>query len=342
MTSYLMRFLVISLVVGVPAAAPAGAAEFYAGKTISLVVGYSAGGGYDVYSRMIARHIGRHIPGNPNLIVQNMPGAGSGKAAAYIFSTAPKDGTVIGSVSPGVIVAPLLDPNSGLKFDSTKFAYIGTADSGKRVCATLKTSKIATFEEARKKRTIIGAVAAGSSTADYAWLHKRTSGAQFEIVAGYPGSAEIALAMERGEVDGICGLDWSSLKAQRPDWLRDNRMNVLVQAGLEADPELVKLGVPQIWEFVEGDENKKIVELVVAQQEFGRPYLLPPGTPEYQVKILSKAFDKTMQDPQFLADAAKVALSIQPASGEAVQSAVTKIYSATPEILAKTRAAISP
>ena len=320
----------------------ANSADLYAGKTINIIVGYSSGGGYDVYSRIIGRHITLQIPGHPNVIVQNMPGAGSGKAASFIYSNAPKDGTAIGAVSPGAIMAPLLDPNSGLKFDPREFAYLGTADSGKRVCATLKSSNIASFADARQKKTIIGTVAFGSSTADYAWLHKRTSGALFEIVSGYPGTAEIALAMERGEVDGVCGLDWSSLKAQRPDWVRDNRMNVIVQAGLAPDPELVKLGVPQIWDFTEGEENRKIVELIVAQQEFGRPYILPPGTPDHQVGILRTAFERTMRDAAFLADAAKAGIAIQPASGEAVRDAVAKIYSASPEIVAKAQAAISP
>ncbi|MDB5596487.1 MAG: efflux transporter protein [Hyphomicrobiales bacterium] len=323
-------------------AAPARAADPFEGKTINIIVGYSSGGGYDVYSRVIARHISQHIPGKPNVVVQNMPGAGSAKAAAYIFSAAPKDGTAIGSVSPGVIIGPLLDPKSDQRYEPTKLVYIGTADSGTRVCATLKRSKISTFEDAQKHKTIIGGVAPGSSTTDYAWLHKRTSGANFEVVSGYPGSAEITLAMERGEVDGICGMDWSSLKSQHPEWLRDDRMNVIVQAGLKPNPELTRLGVPEIWQFTEGENNRKAVELIVAQQVFGRPFILPPGTPELQVGILRKAFDLTMRDPQFLADAAKLGLAVEPADGETVQAAVAKIYASSPEVVAKARAAIEP
>lgn len=321
---------------------PAQAVELFEGKTINLTVGYSAGGGYDVYSRLLARHISQYIPGKPNAVVQNMPGAGSAKAASYIYSAAPRDGTAIGSVAPGVIIAPLLDPKSDLRYDPTRFIYIGTADSGTRVCATLKRSNIATFEEAQRRKTIIGGVAPGSSTVDYPLLHKRTSGANFEIVSGYPGSAEIALAMERGEVDGICGMDWSSLKSLRPDWLRDNTMHVLVQAGLKPNAELDKLGVPEIWKFTQGDDNRRVVELIVAQQVFGRPFILPPGTPEPQTVVLRRAFDLSMRAPQFLAEAAKLGLAVEPADGETVQQAVAKIYASSADIVAKARAAIEP
>ena len=315
--------------------------QSFAGKAVNIIVGYSAGGGYDTYSRAIARHMGTYIPGKPAMVVQNMPGAGSAKAAAYIYTIAPKDGTAIGAVSPGAIVAPLLDPRPEFNFDSTRFRYLGTADSGTRVCATLKRSDISTFDEARRKKTIIGAVASGSSTADFAWLHQKTAGANFSIVAGYPGTAEVLLAMERGEVDGICGLDWSSLKAQRPQWLRDGTMNVLVQAGIRPSAELSKMNVPEIWKFIEGDENRRINELIMGQQVFGRPYILPPGTAEAIVSVLRDAFGKTLSDPGFLADAEKGGLAVEPADGETVEQAVKAVFAASPEIVAKARAAIA-
>jgi tripartite-type tricarboxylate transporter receptor subunit TctC len=315
--------------------------QSFAGKAVNIIVGYSAGGGYDTYSRAIARHMGTYIPGKPAMVVQNMPGAGSAKAAAYIYTIAPKDGTAIGAVSPGAVVAPLLDPRPEFNFDSTRFRYLGTADSGTRVCATLRRSGISTFDEARRKKTIIGAVASGSSTADFAWLHQKTAGANFSIVAGYPGTAEVLLAMERGEVDGICGLDWSSLKAQRPQWLRDGTMNVLVQAGIRSSAELSKMNVPEIWKFIEGDENRRINELIMGQQVFGRPYILPPGTPEAIVNFLRDAFGKTLSDPGFLADAEKGGLAVEPADGETVEQAVKAVFSASPEIVAKARAAIA-
>lgn len=315
--------------------------QSFSGKHVNVVVGYSAGGGYDTYSRVIARHMGAHIPGKPPIVVQNMPGAGSAKAAGHIYAIAPKDGTVIGAVSPGAIVAPLLDPRPEFNFVSTRFRYLGTADSGTRVCATLKRSRISTFDDARRDKTVIGAVASGSSTADFAWLHAKTAGANFAIVAGYPGTAEVLLAMERGEVDGICGLDWSSLKAQRPQWLREGAMNVLIQAGMQPNSELSKMNVPEIWRFIEGDENRQINELIIGQQVFGRPYILPPGTPDEIVSTLRDAFMKTLADKNFLADAEKGGLAVEPADGAAVEKAVKAIFAAAPAIVEKARAAIT-
>ena len=321
---------------------PMCAANEFAGKTINIIVGYSAGGGYDVYSRVLARAMPAFIPGQPNVVVQNMPGAGSAKAASFIYSLAPPDGTAIGSVSPGVIVAPLLDPSPETKYDPTKFKYIGTADSGTRVCVTLKTSGVGSFEDARKQRTVIGAVAPGSSTFDYAWLHKKTSGANFDVITGYPGSAEIALAMERGEVDGMCGLDWSSLKSQRPDWVRDKTMNVLVQAALAPNSELTALGVPEVWRFVDTEQNRKVNELIFAQQVFGRPYILPPATPQAKVDILRAAFDNVLQDRMFLAEAERLGLGVAPADGATVQAAVDKMFATPKPVVEAARAAIAP
>ena len=228
------------------AAAPAHAADYYGGKTIEFVVGGDAGGGYDIYARAVARHLGRHIPGNPTIIVKNMPGAGSTRAGVYIGTVAPKDGNTLGAMMPGAIMGPLLDDRPNTQFDPTKVIYIGTADSGVRVCVTFQNSKIKTFEDARKTKTILGATAAGGATRDYAYLHNKTAGAKFDVVSGYQGTVDIGLAMERGEVDGLCGWDWSSVKSQKADWIRDKKLNVLVQVALDPEPELTRLGIPQI------------------------------------------------------------------------------------------------
>jgi tripartite-type tricarboxylate transporter receptor subunit TctC len=302
-------------------------AEFFAGKTIELLIGGDVGGGYDVYARTIGRHLGRHIPGEPAVLPKNLPGAGSGRAAAMIYSTVPKNGTVIGAVFPGVIMGPLLEDRAQILFDPVNFAYLGSADNGTRVCVTFEHSKIRSYEDAIERKTIIGASAAGGSTRDYANLHKNAAGANFVIVTGYKGTTEIFLAMERGEVDGMCGLDWASLKSQRPDWLRDHKINILVQVNLEPEPELSRLGVPQIWRYVKGDEDKSAVELVIGQQVFGRPYLAPPGVPADRLSLLRAAFMATIQDPDFLADAERTRVDITPSSGEKVQQLVEKLYS---------------
>jgi tripartite-type tricarboxylate transporter receptor subunit TctC len=318
------------------------AADFYAGKTIKFVVGADVGGGYDIYARAIGRHLPRFIPGNPTVIPQNMPGAGSGRAAAFIHTVAPKDGTTIGALMPGAIIGPLLDDRSEALYDPTKFFYLGTADSGTRVCATFHTSAVKTFEDAQKQKVMIGASQAGGSTVDYANLLKHAAGAQFQIVSGYTGTADITLAMERGEVDGLCGFDWASLKSQKSDWVRDNKLNILVQIGPQADPELTKRGVPEVWKFIASDEARKAVEVVVAQQVFGRPYIAPPGTPEEQVKILRDAFIATLRDKEFLADAERSRIDITPASGDAVQGTIQKLYATPKDIVERAKQLIKP
>ena len=321
---------------------PAAAADFYAGKTIDFEVGADVGGGYDIYARVLARHMSRYIPGNPTIVVKNMPGAGSGRTAVFISSVAPKDGSAMGALMPGAIIGPLLDDKPETAFDPTKAIYIGTADTGTRTCATFQNSKIKTFDDARREKTIIGASAAGGATRDYGYLHNHTAGTKFDVVSGYKGTADITLAMERGEVDGTCGWDWSSVKSQKSEWLSDHKVNVLVQVGLDPNPELSAMGVPEIWKYVEGDENRQIVQLVVSQQIFQRSYIVPPGTPAEQVATLRKAFDQTVVDPQFLADAEQLHISIAPLAGAKVQDIVQKLYATPKSVVEHAKQVIRP
>jgi tripartite-type tricarboxylate transporter receptor subunit TctC len=324
------------------AAAPAAAADYYAGKTIELVVGGDAGGGYDIYARAVARHLTGHIPGNPTIVVKNMPGAGSTRAGIYISSVAPKDGTSIGAMMPGAIIGPLLDDKPNLQFDPTKVLYVGTADSGVRVCATYGTSKIKTFEDAQKQKTILGASSAGGATRDYAYMHNHTAGSKFEVVSGYKGTVDVALAMERGEVDGMCGWDWSSVKSQKSDWISEKKANVLVQVSLEPLDELTERGVPHIWKFVPKEDDRKVAELVVSQQVFQRSYIAPPQTPAEPLGILRTAFDAAMKDPAFLADAEKMKISITPLAGGKVQNLIGRLYSTPREFVDRAKVVIKP
>src|SRR5882672_12272549 len=263
--------LIVFTAAGIAAcAAPAAAADSYAGKTIELVVGGDAGGGYDIYARAVARHLAGRIPGNPTIVVKNMPGAGSTRAGIYISTIAPKDGTSIGALMPGAIIGPLLDDKPNLQFDPAKVIYIGTADSGVRICTTFHNSKIKSFADAQRNKTILGASAAGGATRDYAYMHNKTAGTKFEVVSGYQGTVDIALAMERGEVDGLCGWDWSSVKSQKSDWVRDKKLNVLVQVSLAPLAELSDLGVPHIFKFVTNENERVVAELVISQQVFQR------------------------------------------------------------------------
>ncbi len=323
-------------------AAPVTAADFYSGKTVEILVGSSAGGGYDIYARALARYWGNHIAGRPTFLVRDMPGAGGGRATAYVSAVAPKDGTVLGAPMPGAIVGPLLDDQPQMDFDPAKLVFLGTAESGVRVCVTMDKSKIKTFDDALANKTIIGATSGHGSSSDYAYLHMHTSGAKFEVVTGYPGMAEASLAMERGEIDGVCGWDWSSLKSMRPDWITEHKVNVLVQVGRDPDPELTKMGVPEIWKYVKREEDRKVVMLVVSQQVFMRLYVAPPDTPAGQVATLRDAFDAAVKDKDFLADSERLHIAIEPLSGDKVQSLVRELYDTPKDIVERAKRAINP
>jgi tripartite-type tricarboxylate transporter receptor subunit TctC len=321
---------------------PASATDFYAGKTIDFIIGSNPGGGYDIYARTLARHMVKHIPGNPTIVPKNMVGAGSAKAAAYMQSVAAKDGTVLGAVFPGALMEPLLGDRGKAQYDPPKFQYVGTADNGTRLCAIWHASPTKTLEDAQKRKTILGASQAGGSSRDYAYMHNHLNGTKFDVVSGYKGTVDIMLAIERGEVEGMCGYDWSSIRTQRPHWLAEKKVNIIVQVGLEANEDLAKLGVPPIWKFIKNDEDRKVAELIVTQQVFGRPYFVPAGTPPDRVKTLRDAFDKTMADPDFLEDAKKQRLDIEPLGGAKVQELIEKVYATPANIVDRAKAAVKP
>ncbi len=340
MTKSLIFGCVIGLL-NLPAALPARSADFYGGKTINFIVGGDAAGGYDTYARAIARHLARFIPGTPAVVVQNMPGAGSGKAAGYLYSLAPKDGTTIGALFPGVIIDPLLQKRAAVQFDATKFVYLASAASEARVCFTGPSSKIKTFSQAIGEKTVIGASQTGGATSDYAYMIMNATGAKFDIVSGYKGTATIMLAIERGEAEGICGIDWSSLKTQRPQWLTDKTAHILLQVTPGSNAELDALNVPKIDSFVKDDRDRQAISLVVSQQLFSRPYVAPPGTPAEQAKILRDAFAAVMHDPKFLTEAEAGHLSISPTSADRVQQAVAELYKSSGEVVQRARQLIA-
>jgi tripartite-type tricarboxylate transporter receptor subunit TctC len=322
--------------------APAAAADFYAGKTIELVVGSDAGGGFDIYARTLARHMPSHIPGNPSMIVKNMPGAGSGRAAGYISTMAPKDGTSLAAIMPGAIVDPLLIQNSPALFDPNKVRYVGSASSDSRVCLTSKASPTKTFDDLLKRKTTMGATTANDSTRDYAFMLQHAAGAELNVVAGYVGTVDIALAIERGEVEGVCGWGWSSVKAQRPAWITNGAVNIILQVGIDALPELTQMGVPTVWKYLKDETDREAVRLVVGQQVMLRSYIAPPDTPPEQLNTLRMAFDETMQDKDFLADAEKQRLSIAPLSGGKIQELVAKMYATPKDVVERARTLLKP
>lgn len=317
---------------------PSYANDFYAGKTITLVVGSEAGGGFDIVARVLARHLSRVVPGHPNAIVQNMPGAGGVRAATYLYKVAPKDGTTLATIQPGTIVNALLSPSGRDNFDPSKYLYIGSTDSSARLCATTIKSGFKTFDDTIARKTIIGGSQAGSSTVDHAFLIKNTTNAKLEIVQGYKNTSEIVLAMERGEVDGMCGWTLSSLQGQQADY--KSKFNLILQTALVSNPALESSGVPHIDKYYRDEESRRVGQFVLAQQVFGRPYMLPPGTPDEPVAILRKAFDDLMRDEQFLADAERTRLDLSPVDGVTVQGAVSKFFATPLALIEKAKDAV--
>jgi hypothetical protein len=327
-----------------PLTAPSAVAQdYYAGKSIDLIIGSGPAGGYDIYGRALARHITRHIPGKPNIVVKNMPGAGSGRAAGFLAKIAPKDGTVVAGIMPGAVMGPLLEEKPEILFDPVRVQYLGTANNGTRVCVGWAAAGLKSFDDVRGGKEVpFGAVSPNESTHDYAYMLRRTAGATYKVVSGYNGTTEIGLAMERGEVVGSCGWDWASVKAQRGDWLRDKKLNVLLQIGLDRNDELTKMGVPHVWDYVKSDESRKVVELVIGQQVFQRSYIAPPEIPAAPLSILRTAFDATMTDPQFVAEADKLRIDIAPLPGAKVQEIVQKLHATPTNVVQAARAAIRP
>lgn len=315
------------------------AAEFYKGKTLNMVVGSAPGGGYDAYGRLVARHLGSHIPGDPTVVVQNMPGAAQTKAAAYIYSVAPKDGTQIGAVSPGALLTPILG-GPHVQYDPKRFQFVGSANSDVYVCIARPDAPVKAFKDVFDKPLVVG-VSGGSTTLMLPLMLKNLLHADFKLVRGYPGTKGMEVALERGEIQGICGLGWSSLSTEHRDWVANKTVNVLVQESVDGLAELNKMGVPRAYDFARTDEQKKIMEIVYSQGVFGRPYVMAPETPKDRMSVVRKAFVETMHDPALLADAAKIHLGVgDPLSGNEVEALIAKIYATSPAIIQRTRAVL--
>ena len=321
-----------------PAAAQDSVAQFYRGKQINLYVGSSAGGGYDTYARLLARRFGGAIPGSPAVLVQNMPGAGSNKLASYIYSVAPKDGTAIGAIFSGAILQPLIgDP---VQHDPSKFLYVGNANDEAFLCLARSDAPVKTFKDALSRELIVGATNEGGSTRDFAAMLDNLVGAKLRIVAGYPGSNEIILAIERNEVQGACGLGWSSVAPQRARLLDSGLIRIILQLTNTGHPEMNRMGVPLAGEFAKNDDDRKAMELVFSQLTFGRPYILPPGVAAERVAALRRAFMSALTDKDTVAEAKTMQLDLDPLSGEAVQAEVAKAYAMPARIAERARASI--
>jgi tripartite-type tricarboxylate transporter receptor subunit TctC len=328
-----------ALVCSTPALAQDSVEQFYKGNKLTLLVGSSAGGGYDTYARLIARHIGNHIPGNPTIVVQNMPGAGSNKAAAYMFSVAPKDGTALAAIFPGAILQPLIG-DAAVPHDPAKFGYVGSANSDTYICFARSDAPAKSFNDVFTQEVILGASNEGGTTRDLPAMLNNLLGAKFRIVTGYAGSKEITLAVERNEVQGACGIGWTGLPTLYPHWFERNIVRVLAQVSMKGHPELNAKGVPLAASFAKTPEDRQVMELVMSQGAFGRPYVLPPGVPAERVAALRKAFSAALQDKALAAEVARMKLDVDPMSGDELESLVTRLYALPPAVIQRAKQAL--
>ena len=310
-------------------------ADFYKGKQIAIVVGFTPGGSSSLYAQALARHMGRHLPGSPNLIVQHVPGAGGLVAANNVYNTAPRDGTTFAITGRTVAIEPLLG-NKNAKFDARQFNWIGTANVEYTTCSLWHTAQVKTLQDALTTEAIVGGSGADATEVVFPKAANKLVGTKFKVVLGYPGSTEILLAMERGEVEGFCGIGWTFLKLRKGDWLKDKKINILYQMSLEKHPELPD--VPAIIDYAKTSGDRKVFEFLFAPQEMGRPFFAPPGVPAERVRALREAFAQTLKDPQFLADAEKMGIEVQHVGGEQIQKLVERIYAWPPEVIARAKA----
>src|SRR5437763_4593864 len=334
-----MSLPVVTLAVALASPAHAQSVdEFYKGKTVNLIIGYSVGGGYDLYGRLLARHIGRHIPGRPNIVPQNMTGAGSLRAAQYIYSVAPKDGTAFGTFGRTIAATPLLTPATA-QFDGTKFIWLGSVTNEVSTCVTWHTSVVKTWSDILAKEIAFGGEGPGADPDVYALLYKNVFGAKIKLVTGYHGTNDTTLAMERGEVDGLCGMSWSTLKSRHLQWMNEKKINIIIQAALKKQPELPE--VPLAIELTKDPEKLQILKLFLASQEMARPFAAPPGLPEDRKAALIAAFDATMKDPEFLAEAQKLNMDVNPLGARTIDGLLAEQYATPRPVLEKAAQAIA-
>ena len=309
-------------------------AAFYKGNTLRIMVGTAPGGGYDLFARIVARHLGGHIPGEPTVIVQNMPAAGGLAMTNQLFAIGPNDGSVIGAPINGIPTAPLLQP-TGVRFEADKLIWLGSTNREPYVAFVWHAAPVQTLAALQEKQLLVGATAPGTTMVDFPLLTNAVIGTKFKIVRGYEGTAQINTAIERGEIEGDGGIGWAAVRAQVPQWIADKKITVIAQYGLKRHPALAE--VPSMLEFAQSDADRRAMTVLFARTEYGRPYFLPPAVPPERVTALRRAFDATMHDPAFVADAAKLELDVDPMTGEELQSLIAELGRTPPDVVARVR-----
>ena len=325
----LSAFAAVLLAASHPAQAQDAVADFYKGKTINMIIGLSAGGGYDIFARLVARHMVKYIPGKPDQVPRNMTGAGGLLAANYMYNVAPKDGTHIGAPQRGVPFEPLSSGHeSKAQFDPLKFQWIGSANAETSIAVAWHTTGIKTYQDLMTKEIIMGGTGAGTESVVLPYVLANVLGFKIKVIAGYPGGSEVDLAMERGEVGGRGTMSWTSFKARQMHWLTENKVSILYQQSMEKHPDLPN--VPLALDLAKNEADRQLLEVMMVPLLFGRPYMVPPETPRDRVDALRKAFDATMIDKDFIADAEKAKLEVEPVSGVKMEELLKKAY-ATPK-----------
>jgi tripartite-type tricarboxylate transporter receptor subunit TctC len=313
-------------------------ADFYKGKTVTIMVGHQVGTGFDIYARALAPHLGRHIPGNPNVVVQNMLGASGVAAANWLANVAPKDGTVMATFVHTVAFEPVFG-NAKAQYEPSKLNWIGNMEDSVGTCGVTKASGITKFDDLLQKETVFGATGATGPLGTFAQAVRNLVGAKLKVVYGYKGSAEVKLAMNRGEVHGICGLPLSTIKSFWGDEYRSGEFKPVIQLSGKPHPDLK--GLPNVNTFAKTEEDKQVFGLIFGAQALGRVYVSPQGQPAARTKALRDALAATMKDPKFLADAAKSKIDIDPMSGEEVAELIAKLSAVPPAVVARAKKAIS-
>jgi tripartite-type tricarboxylate transporter receptor subunit TctC len=308
-------------------------ADFYHGKTLNLIIGTSSGNDYDFRARLLARHLGKHIPGEPAIVPQNMPGVGGVKAANYLATIAPRDGTSLHMIMSNMMASEAIGAQ-GVQFDARKFFWIGNTTSTPNVTVSWYNSGVTSIEQVKTRELIVGAPG-GTVGVVYATAMNRLIGTRFKIVTGYPGGNEVNLAMERGEIDGRASNSWASWKSTRPDWVKDKKINVLVQVGLQRAPDLAD--VPLLFELSGDPMERQVLTFLSADTAIARALVAAPDAPPERVAALRRAFDDTMRDPDFLAEADKAMLDIVPMSGADAQKIADSIVNTPPEVVARAK-----
>jgi tripartite-type tricarboxylate transporter receptor subunit TctC len=307
-----------------PSAAADSVADFYKGKTIAIIVGYPPASGYTIYAQLLAKYLADHMPGRPNVVVQNMPGAGGIKAANYVYTVAPKDGTALGTFSVGALIDELFG-TSTTSFDTSKFGWVGNMDESVGTCVVKAATGVRKFEDLLQKEVLFGGTGPAGGVTQAAMALTRLYGARIKLIKGYPGAQDVVVAMDRNEVQGVCGISIAVLKSRLAHQIKSGELVPIIQDSAKPHPELP--GIPSVYDFARTEGDRQVLDLLFGWRVLGRPIAAPPGIPTERLSALRKAFTDAMNDKRFIADAAKAQLDIAPAPGEEVANLVARLFS---------------